>query len=317
MGFLKKYPLILAMALCAPVAALGLLSLHLVRRFQPRPVAFTLFNVEIFWFSLYVIAGVLLGVGTVLAIARQNGESLSPEAPPGEIGRLVWHGAANCALGGLLGARLYHVFAPLPSWRALGISSGSDYLGNFYQLLNLRDGGLAAFGALFGGVLALYLFCNHRRLPFLPWLDVALIGTALGQGIGVWGNFFSQTLYGRPTALPWAVYIDPLNRLPDFVQFETFHPVFLYLSLWQIALFWLLLWLFSERRDALPPGATAAVYLIGYGLGRFVIEFVRLNSPQLMLGEQTTSLTYWVAACVIACGVALLMWSGGFSLRQT
>ena len=96
---------------------------------------------------------------------------------------------------------------------------------------------------MIGGALALYIFCRRRKLVFLEWADIAVPGLALGQAIGRWGNFVNQEVYGKPTNLPWAVHIDPAYRYPGYSDIETFHPLFLYESLWNFFLMGLLLWL--------------------------------------------------------------------------
>jgi prolipoprotein diacylglyceryl transferase len=112
---------------------------------------------------------------------------------------------------------------------------------------------------------------------------MAVVGVAIGQAFGRWGNFMNQELYGRPTTLPWAIVIDPVNRLPAFAEFTTFHPAFLYESLWNFLTFGLLLWLW-RRREKLLMGEMTAVYLILYAIGRTLLEMVRLDSRVVTLG---------------------------------
>ncbi|MFZ1397859.1 MAG: prolipoprotein diacylglyceryl transferase, partial [Candidatus Promineifilaceae bacterium] len=149
----------------------------------------------------------------------------------------VWNGIIICLILGLIGARLYHVLTPSPSMAAFGIESPADYFRNPQLLFNLRNGGLGIYGGLAGGALGLLIFTRRNRLPLLPWADMTVVGVALGQAFGRWGNFMNQELYGRPTTVPWAIFIDPLNRLPNFAEFNTFHPAFLYESLWNFLTF--------------------------------------------------------------------------------
>lgn len=126
----------------------------------------------------------------------------------------VWNGIIVCLILGLIGARLYHVFTPSPSMAAFGIESPADYFRNPQLLFNLRNGGLGIYGGLAGGALGLFYFTRRNRLPLLPWADMTVVGVALGQAFGRWGNFMNQELYGRPTTVPWAIFIEPVNRLP-------------------------------------------------------------------------------------------------------
>jgi phosphatidylglycerol:prolipoprotein diacylglycerol transferase len=104
---------------------------------------------------------------------------------------------------------------------------------------------------------------------------------AIGQAIGRWGNFVNQELYGLPTDLPWAIRIDPQHRLPGFENQEYYHPTFLYESLWNFGNMFLLLWLARRYQDKLRPGDLFLSYLVVYPIGRFLIEFLRLDSAQV------------------------------------
>ena len=115
------------------------------------------------------------------------------------------------------------------------------------------------------------------RIPVLRALDVAAPSIAIGQAIGRWGNFFNEEAFGRPTDLPWKLYISPPHRPPGFTQYEYFHPTFLYESLWDFGVFLaLVLWLRPLLRHR--PGALFFVYVALYSAGRFAIESLRLDS---------------------------------------
>ena len=215
----------------------------------------------------------------------------------------VWNGMIIILILGLIGARLYHVLTPSPSMAALGIESPADYFRNPQMLFNLRNGGLGIYGGLAGGALGLLYFTWRNRLPLLPWADMAVVGVAIGQTFGRWGNFMNQELYGRPTNLPWAVYIDPVNRLPSFADFSYFHPAFLYESLWNFLTFGLLFWLW-RRREKLLAGEMTAVYLIMYAIGRTLLEMVRLDSRVVSLGGVDLPLAW---ATLVSLLVALSM----------
>ncbi len=216
----------------------------------------------------------------------------------------VWNGIIICLILGLIGARLYHVLTPSPSMAALGIESARDYFQNPQLLFNLRNGGLGIYGGLLGGALGLLIFTWRNRLPLLPWADMAVVGVAVGQTFGRWGNFMNQELYGRPTNLPWAITIDPVHRLPAFADSITFHPAFLYESLWNLLTFGLLIWLW-RRREKLLMGEMTAVYLIMYAIGRTLLETVRLDSRVVSLGgvdlplAWATLVSIWVALSMV------------------
>ncbi|MBP6786599.1 MAG: prolipoprotein diacylglyceryl transferase [Candidatus Promineofilum sp.] len=218
----------------------------------------------------------------------------------------VWGGLTLIVILGLIGARLYHIMTPSPSMAAIGIYSWRDYIRYPLQLLNFRAGGLGIYGAMAGGMLAVLLYTRRNRIPTLAWADLAVVGMALGQAVGRWGNFFNQELYGRPTNAPWAITIDPLYRLPDFAEFSTFHPAFLYESLWSLLTFFVLLWLARRRAARLLPGELLALYLVAYAIGRSLLELVRLDSRAVpFLGLETGLAVATVVSLLVAAVAAV------------
>jgi len=130
---------------------------------------------------------------------------------------------------------------------------------------------------------------------------------ALGQFVGRWGNFFNQELYGRPSDLPWAVYIDPAYRLDGYTQFERFHPAFLYESLWNLLAFLVLLTLARRYGDRLKTGDLTAAYLVLYATGRALLEQVRLDSATLGLFGMDAGMSVATAVSLLV-GIAMGAW---------
>jgi phosphatidylglycerol:prolipoprotein diacylglycerol transferase len=225
------------------------------------------FNVgplTIHYYGLIVMAGVLAGAYLADRRARRRGDD--PD--------IVWDSLIWVLIGGIIGARVWHILTPPPSMVERGITTGY-YLSHPLDALAIWRGGLGIPGAVIGGGLALYVFSRRRGLSFLSWVDLAAPSLALGQAIGRWGNYVNQELYGAPTDLPWAIYIDPMHRLPAFVNRATYHPLFLYESLWNLANMFFLLWLgwkFAERLKGgdifLPAGFPQAGCLAGRWLER-------------------------------------------------
>ena len=218
----------------------------------------------------------------------------------------VWNGLIVCLLFGVIGARLYHVLTPSPSMAAIGIESPLDYFRNPAMLVNLRAGGLGIYGGLAGGAVGLWIYTRKKKVSMLAWADIAVVGVALGQVFGRWGNFFNQELYGRPTTLPWAIFIDPVHRLPAYAQFERFHPAFLYESLWSLLAFIVLFILAKKYDKSLLVGELTALYLIFYAVGRIILETVRLDSRPLMLAglELNLAIATFVSI-LVAMGMAI------------
>lgn len=175
-------------------------------------------------------------------------------------------------LVGLIGARLYYV---LYAW--------SYYHNHLVEIVQLWQGGLAIHGTLIGGGLAAWWYARRHRLSFLLLIDLAVPAMALGQAIGRWGNYFNQELFGRPTALPWGIPIDPSHRPSAFASFEFFHPTFLYESALDLILVGVLVWLI-RRWPNRRPGNIAAVYAIGYGIIRLAMEFLRVDYSPIVAG---------------------------------
>ncbi|MBE7528884.1 MAG: prolipoprotein diacylglyceryl transferase [Chloroflexi bacterium] len=216
----------------------------------------------------------------------------------------VWNGLIVCLLFAVIGARLYHVLTPSPSMAAFGIVTPWDYFRNPMQLINVRAGGLGIYGGLAGGALGLFIYTRRQRIPTLAWADLAVVGVALGQVFGRWGNFFNQELYGRPTTLPWAITISEAHRLPGYEAFSQFHPAFLYESLWNLLAF-LVLYTLAKRYSArLLTGELTALYLIFYAVGRILLETVRLDSRTLDLFGLNLNMA---VATFVSLLVALLM----------
>lgn len=247
--------------------------------------------ISIKFYGVILMLGALAGAFLAEREARRRGMK----------SEIVWDGLIWVLIGGIVGARLWHVFTPPPSMIAQGITT-KYYLTHPLDLINTRLGGLGIPGAVIGGGLALYLFTRRRKLNFLIWADIAAPALALGQAIGRWGNFFNQELYGKPTDLPWGITIEPSYRLPEYANVATYHPLFLYESLWNFANMGFLLWLSRSKGDKLLPGDVFLTYLIIYPVGRIFLEFLRLDSPRI--GTINTNQTVML---IVALSSAVLM----------
>jgi phosphatidylglycerol:prolipoprotein diacylglycerol transferase len=168
--------------------------------------------------------------------------------------------------------------AGLAGARAWEVAFNWDYYGRHLdKIIAVWEGGLAIHGGILVGFLVGIALALRWRVPVLPSLDVAAPSVVLGQAIGRWGNFFNEEAYGRPTDLPWKLYISPDHRVPPYENAEFFHPAFLYESLWDLAVFGALaLWVRPRHRG--QPGAVFFWYLGLYSLGRFAIEGLRIDS---------------------------------------
>jgi len=168
---------------------------------------------------------------------------------------------------GLVGARLYHV-----------LTEYHRYTRNpFPKVLEGWEGGLGIYGAVAGGFLGLLLFSWYRGITPLALADAAAPGLVLGQAIGRWGNYFNQELFGRPSDLPWAIGIAPENRPTEFADATSFHPTFLYESLWDVLVCLALLWVARRFSERLKDGDVFVLYASLYSVGRFLVETLRID----------------------------------------
>lgn len=194
-------------------------------------------------------------------------------------------------LGGLAGARIAYLLPRLDT-----------YLASPERIFAIWEGGLAIFGGLVGGVLIGYLVARRSGVEMAPLFDTVAPAVPLAQAIGRWGNYFNQELFGRPTSLPWGLEIDPENRPAEFADAATFHPTFLYESLWNLAAVGLLLWL--DRKGVLARGNLFLTYIVLYGVGRFWVELIRIDTEFRFLGLSRNGL---FALAVALAGTALII----------
>ncbi len=195
---------------------------------------------------------------------------------------------------GVVGARLYHV-----------ITSGERYFGEGgdpVKALYIWDGGIGIWGAIAGGAVGAWIGCRRKGVALSAFADAVAPGIALGQAIGRWGNWFNQELYGRATTLPWALEIAPAHRPETTPDLATYHPAFLYESLWCLAVVALVVW--ADRRFGLDRGRAFALYAAAYCAGRFWIEYLRVDEAHHVLGLR---LNDWTALLVLAAAVAHLV----------
>ncbi len=124
--------------------------------------------------------------------------------------------------------------------------------------------------------------CRRQQISFAALADSLAPGIAVGQAIGRFGNWFNQELYGQPTTLPWGLEIDPAHRAPGFEQYATFHPTFLYESVWNVLVALITLW--ADRKFRLGRGKVFALYIALYGFGRIFTEHIRLDYSYSVFG---------------------------------
>ncbi len=232
---------------------------------SPGPILFELGPVSLRWYGFLIALAVIIGLTIAQNLAKRK--NVDPEMI-GDL--LLW-----LVVGAIPGARIYYV---LFEWERYGQRPE--------DIIAIWQGGIAIHGAIIGGVIASILFAKVKKQSFWTLMDTIAPAVIFGQAIGRWGNFFNSEAFGMPTNLPWKLYIPPYRRPLELLEFDYFHPTFLYESIWNLMVFVLLLALFFwglKRGNNLKSGTIALTYIISYSLGRFWIEGFRIDS--LMLGS--------------------------------
>lgn len=236
--------------------------------------------------------GLMIALGLIAAVwllgRRLEARGIGTRDDASAVG--LWGG-----LGGVIGSRLYHVAT---DWER--------FSGNLGDIPKIWEGGLGIPGGLVGGAAAGIWVMRRRGIPIGAGVNCAAPAIALGQAIGRWGNYFNQELFGRPTDLPWALEIDAENVPVGYEPGTTFHPAFLYESLWSFALVGVLIWIDHRWRPA--PGRLLGMYVVGYFTGRFWIEGLRIDEADRLGGLRWNQ---WVSLAAVLGGVLYLFASRG------
>ena len=266
---------------------------HLKLAFCIDPVAFQIFGISIYWYGIIMAAAILGGSVTACYFGKKEG--ISEEAIFDYI--LL---AMPCAV---IGARLYYV-----------IFHWQYYRENPGEIIHIRQGGIAIYGAVIAAVLVAWFYTQKKQLSFFRFADIAVLGLLLGQAIGRYGNFVNKEAFGKGTDSFFAMAIakneakgpftqSVLSHQVTFPQFGSqlylqVHPTFLYESCWNIVLF---IGLIFYRKYRKFEGELFFIYLIGYGVGRFWIEGLRTD--QLIIWGTHVPVSQVVAAISIIMGI--------------
>jgi len=262
------------------------------------------FAVGPFYIHFY---GILVMLGALAAAWLSALEAKRRKLDP----EVIWDMLPWLLIAGIIGARIWHILLPPASMIAQGITTGY-YLSHPLDAIAIWRGGLGIPGAVIGGAIALYFYTHQHKQSMLVWMDIIAPGLVLAQAIGRWGNFFNQELYGAPSNLPWAIYIDPVHRLPGFENFSTYQPLFLYEFIWNIANAIFLLWLGRRYADRLKNGDLFALYVLIYASGRFALEFLRLDKATIGVIDANQTIM-----AVLALGsAAFLIWHHFINSKQ-
>ncbi len=274
--------------------------------FTLNRVAFSVLGRPIYWYSIIIITGLLLGwlycsrKGPKLGVSSDDFADLLIYAVPLAI----------------IGARLYYIIFYLDLYRR------ADGSFDFGAMVRVWDGGLAIYGAVIAGLIVLYFVSRQKKIPFLTFADVGVFGLLIGQSIGRWGNLMNVEAYGGVTELPWRMCSPKIaaelfgQGLVDAAAYERIldgslgvHPTFFYESMWNLVGFFLLV--FISRKIYKFDGQLFFSYLAWYGIGRGIIEGMRTDSLYFLHTPIRVSQVLGFASALV--GILLLIF---FSLRN-
>ena len=257
--------------------------------FELNRVAFSIGRFNVYWYGVCIAFGICLALVFAFRHSVEFGVDADSMVDVILIGIVL----------GIASARAYYVAMAPFKYESI------------WEMIGIRDGGLAIYGGIIGGFLFGGLACKWRGVPVLPMFDLTAMGFLLGQCCGRWGNFFNQEAFGCTTTLPWGMYSEATR---DYLMGSTVtaqsgvtidpnlpvHPTFLYESIWCLVGFILLFRYIKKRKF---NGDIALRYMIWYGAGRFWIEALRTDSLMLVpsIGLRVSQL---IAGIAVAAGVA-------------
>ncbi len=233
-------------------------------------IAISLGNIKIHWYAIIIMAGAILAILMCEKEAKRLGEK----------GDIIYDMVIWGFIPTVVGARLYYVLFSLADFK-------SDPLSIFY----IWQGGIAIYGGVIAAVITCIIYCRKKKLNTLKMLDIVFLGFLVGQIIGRWGNFVNGEVYGVETSLPWRMSVN--GAAPS-------HPLFLYESLWNTAIF---CYIWFTRKSKGFNGRTVTIYMIFYGIGRFWMEGLRQSTFILKLGN--LAISQLVSILIIVAGIIL------------
>ena len=224
------------------------------------------------WYGLLISISVVIGLFISKKLAKSR--NINPQYISDILPSLI--------ISSIIGARAYYVIFEWRQYSGNNFFTSFELFNNVIQIpsfLAIWQGGIAIHGGLIGGFLCILFFCKSKNIHLKTFIDILIPSIILGQSIGRWGNFFNNEAFGIPTDLPWKLFIPIQNRPIEFINYQFFHPTFIYESLWNFLIFILLITIFYQQnnKNSVRPGFISCLYLIGYSFGRFWIEGLRID----------------------------------------
>lgn len=247
---------------------------------SPGEIAFSFGRIHIHFYGLIIALSILIGIGTCIFICKKYYKEIKYN--------VIFDISTIIILSAIIGARIYYCIL------------GFDYyFNNPIEILKTWNGGMSIHGGIIGGLIGGIWYAKRHNLPILKLCDIFAFGLCIGQSIGRWGNFFNSEAFGLPCNNFLKLYI-PIEKRPlAFMQYEYFHPTFLYESLLDLCIFFVLLFIINKKRPI--SGTIFFVYLILYSIVRIFIEYIRTDSVLNLWGipiAQIVSIII-IALCIL------------------
>lgn len=255
----------------------------------------SVFGIEIAYYGIVIAIGMILALMLVFHEAKRTNQKIE-----------TYYDLAICViLSGIIGARLYYV-----------IFAWDMYKDDMLSIFNIRNGGLAIYGGILAGILAAFIYSRVKKLSFMQILDTAVLGLLVGQILGRWGNFFNREAFGGYSDNLFAMQIkldevggiitDSISKnikIVNGIEYIQVHPTFLYESMWNLVLLGIIM---VYRKHKKFNGEIISIYMMGYGLGRFIIEGLRTD--QLLLPGIHVAVSQVVSVCMIIIGAGFVIY---------
>ncbi len=256
-------------------------------------IAISIGNFDVYWYGVIIGCAIIIGILLATYEAKRSGQNSDTYFD------FIFIAIITCVIG----ARLYYV-----------LFSFDYYSQHPKEIFNLRNGGLAIYGAVIMGILTAIIFTKKKKLNLGLFLDTCAPSLILGQAIGRFGNFFNREAFGGYTDSLFAMRLmesqvrksdltpDIINNIVNIngTSYIQVHPTFLYESVWNLCIFALLMYTLRHKKF---NGQVFSMYAIGYGIGRFFIEGLRTD--QLTIANTGIAISQVVSICMIAAGIII------------
>lgn len=247
---------------------------------SPGEIAFSLFNYQLHWYGIIMAIAIISGLFVVSKIRKYYYSDISQD--------FILDLSFYLIIAGVIGARLYYV-----------LLDSKYYIKNPIEIFEVWHGGLSIHGAIIATIIVGAIYIKKNKQKFFKIADLFIYGLVIGQSIGRWGNFFNSEAFGIPTNLPWKLFIPVAKRPLGFYNISYFHPTFLYESLANLIIFFILFFVVRKLAKG-KDGIVFFSYLIMYSIARFLIESLRIDS---ILNIKNIPIAQLVSIILILTGV--------------